>query len=153
MFFQLREVLRWLGLTVFEIWIALVCFTVFTVLVTLKVEQVADSSLTWWLVFSPLFVSDALNAYFCVIVFIRMCLEVKMLIFSTAIQKCQLTHFINLPGHVQSSTRSGSLEPYYDLVAVRVQVFALPETQRRKFKIGIFRGYVSNLHSASVGHG
>ena len=90
MFFQLSELLRWLGLTVFEIWVALVCFTAFTVLLTLKVEvwtyQPSDSlpgddiseqqsTVSWWVVFSPLFISDALNAYFCVIVFIRMYLE------------------------------------------------------------------------------
>lgn len=86
MFFQLRELLRWLGLTVFEIWIALVCFTIFTVLLTLKVENVfgsypSETNLfdnnypSWWVVFSPLFVSDALNAYFCVIVFIRMYID------------------------------------------------------------------------------
>jgi len=74
MFFQLRELLRWLGLTVFEIWVGLLFFTVFTVLLTLKVESVVGS-LTWWHVFSPLFISDALNSYFCVIVFIRMYLE------------------------------------------------------------------------------
>jgi ribonuclease P/MRP protein subunit RPP20 len=75
MFFQLRELLRWLGLTVFEIWIGLLFFTVFTVLLTLKVDKVVDESLSWWHVFSPLFISDALNSYFCVIVFIRMYLE------------------------------------------------------------------------------
>jgi len=76
MFFQLKELLRWLGLTVFEIWVGLLFFTVFTVLLTLKVENVVDSdTLTWWHVFSPLFISDALNSYFCVIVFIRMYLE------------------------------------------------------------------------------
>lgn len=89
MFFQLRELLRWLGLTVFEILVALVCFTVFTVLLTLKVEggslfASSDLSgpagpqtwLTWWTVFAPLFVNDALNSYFCIIVFFRMYLEV-----------------------------------------------------------------------------
>lgn len=74
MFFQLRELLRWLGLTVFEIWVALLFFTLFTILLTFKVETLIQS-LTWWHVFAPLFVSDALNAYFCVIVFIRMYLE------------------------------------------------------------------------------
>jgi len=89
MFLQLSELLRWLGLTVFEIWTALVCFTAFTILLTLKVEVwnnldpdystgdnlTEESSVSWWVVFSPLFISDALNAYFCVIVFIRMYLE------------------------------------------------------------------------------
>ena len=60
--FQLRELLRWLGLTVFEIWTALLCFTVFTVLLVLRVENIVDEeNLTWWNVFLPLFVSDALN--------------------------------------------------------------------------------------------
>lgn len=83
MFFQLSELLRWLGLTIFEIWIALVCFTAFTILLTLKVEVwdygntdlQGKTDVSWWIVFSPLFISDALNAYFCVIVFIRMYLE------------------------------------------------------------------------------
>lgn len=74
MFFQLREVLRWLGLTVFEIWVVVFSFTIFTVLLTLKVDGIT-SILTWWHVFAPLFISDALNSYFCVIVFIRMYLE------------------------------------------------------------------------------
>jgi len=75
-----------------------VCFTAFTVLLTLKVEVwnshesdfsliqaetgsslrnnlEQDSPVSWWVVFSPLFISDALNAYFCVIVFIRMYIE------------------------------------------------------------------------------
>ena len=37
---QLNELLRWLGLTAFEIFTALTCFLVFTVLVTLKVKVV-----------------------------------------------------------------------------------------------------------------
>lgn len=74
MFFQLRELLRWLGLTVFEIWVAVLSFTIFTILLTLKVDGILPG-LNWWHVFSPLFISDAANSYFCVIVFIRMYLE------------------------------------------------------------------------------
>ena len=33
-------------------------------------------SFSWWHVFAPLFVSDALNAYLCIIVFIRQYLKV-----------------------------------------------------------------------------
>ena len=48
----------------------------------LQVEHVfasypSDNYPSWWVVFSPLFVSDALNAYFCVIVFIRMYIDVS----------------------------------------------------------------------------
>jgi len=35
------------------------------------VEEVLSPSTSWFLVFSPLFVSDGINAYFCIIVFIR----------------------------------------------------------------------------------
>ena len=69
MFFTLKEILRWLGVTIFEIFTYFVAFLVFTVLLTLKVEGGIDWS--WFLVFAPLFAADALNAYFSVIVFIR----------------------------------------------------------------------------------
>jgi len=102
MFFQLRELEQWLGLNVVEIWVNLVSLTVFSVLLTLKLDEVvlhigtpAESNsiksllllhsvkspeqilydLTWWQVFSPLFISDALNCYFCTIVWIRMYVE------------------------------------------------------------------------------
>ena len=39
------------------------------------VDLQGNADVSWWIVFSPLFISDALNAYFCVIVFIRMYLE------------------------------------------------------------------------------
>ncbi|TRY68823.1 hypothetical protein TCAL_06187 [Tigriopus californicus] len=73
MFFQLKEILRWLGLTVWEIFVFLLAFLLFTILLTLKVELWVDIS--YWIVFSPLFVCDAFNAYFCVIVLIRMYIE------------------------------------------------------------------------------
>ncbi len=76
MFFTLKELLRWLGVTVFEIFVALVCFLAFTVLVTLKLESAALEDTSWWWIFSPLFISDAVNTYFCVIIFIRMQVEV-----------------------------------------------------------------------------
>jgi len=73
MFFQLRELEQWLGLNVVEIWVNLVSLTVFSVLLVLKLEILYH--LTWWQVFSPLFISDALNCYFCTIAWIRMYLE------------------------------------------------------------------------------
>ncbi|KAL1116605.1 hypothetical protein AAG570_005077 [Ranatra chinensis] len=76
MFFSLNELVQWLGLTVFELWINLISLCVFSVLVTLRTEGITDQSPdTWWIVFSPLFIADALNAYFCTIVLIRMYLE------------------------------------------------------------------------------
>lgn len=69
MFLTLNELVRWFGMTVFEIWVYLVTLLVFTVLTTLKQEGVAEMS--WWSTFTPLFAADGVNAYFCIIVFIR----------------------------------------------------------------------------------
>ncbi|XP_032452021.1 transmembrane protein 203 [Nasonia vitripennis] len=76
MIFSLNELVHWLGLTIFEIWINLVSLTIFTILLALKLDDgyfMASSG--WWLVFSPLFVADGLNTYFCAIIFIRMHME------------------------------------------------------------------------------
>ncbi|XP_063216816.1 transmembrane protein 203-like isoform X2 [Bacillus rossius redtenbacheri] len=70
MFFTTRELVQWLGLTVFEMWVQLAAVTAFTVVLALRP---ADAS--WWATFSPLFVGDALCAYFCAIVLVRMHLE------------------------------------------------------------------------------
>lgn len=76
MFFTIGEIVRWLGITVFEIWINLIALVVFTILLALKFDSNTEfMHSSWWIIFSPLFASDALNAYFCVIVFIRMQLE------------------------------------------------------------------------------
>jgi hypothetical protein len=72
MFFVLSELVSWLGLTVCEIWMHLAAVFAFTVLVVVRVEM---TPLSWWTVFSPLFVGDALNAYFNMIVFIRQFLD------------------------------------------------------------------------------
>lgn len=73
MFFSLKELIKWLGLTLFELWLLSTCLIISSVLVVLKIEAIIDFS--WWTVLGPLFLSDALNAYFCVIIFIRMYLE------------------------------------------------------------------------------
>lgn len=73
MLFSLEELVQWLGLTVFELWINLLCVACYTILLTVHCEEVYRMS--WWVVFSPLFIADGLNTYFCVIVFIRMYLE------------------------------------------------------------------------------
>jgi len=76
MFFSLEELVHWLGLTVFEIWINLISISIFTVLLSLHLEgYLMEGRNVWWVIFSPLFTADALNAYFCMIVLIRMYLE------------------------------------------------------------------------------
>lgn len=54
------------------IWLTALLATL--VLVVLRVEEVF-SAVSWWLVLSPMFIADALNTYFCVIVLIRMYLD------------------------------------------------------------------------------
>ena len=70
MLFTLKEIVKWLGLSAFEIWLHLVTLFIFSILVVLKHENVLTAS--WWAVFSPLFACDGLNTYFCTIVTIRL---------------------------------------------------------------------------------
>lgn len=79
MFFTIDELVRWLGLTVFEIWINLISILLFTILLAVKYDpniEVYDND--WWTIFFPLFAGDALNTYFCIIIFIRMLLEMTL---------------------------------------------------------------------------
>ncbi|XP_076164248.1 transmembrane protein 203-like isoform X2 [Ptiloglossa arizonensis] len=76
MIFSLSELVHWLGLTIFEIWINLVSLSIFTMLLALKLDDnYFMGNAGWWIVFSPLFVADGLNTYFCAIIFIRMHME------------------------------------------------------------------------------
>lgn len=76
MFFTIEEMVKWLGLTVFEIWINLLSLLAFTIMLAIKFDPAIDIySNDWWVIFSPLFTGDGLNAYFCIIVFIRMFME------------------------------------------------------------------------------
>ncbi|XP_060521232.1 transmembrane protein 203-like isoform X2 [Cylas formicarius] len=83
MFFTIDELVRWLGLTIFEIWINLISLLAFTLILAFKFNpDVEIYSNNWWLIFFPLFLGDALNAYYCIIIFIRM-LMAATLKFST----------------------------------------------------------------------
>lgn len=77
MLFALQELVRWLGLTVFEMLIHLIALLVFTIFLELRLDEIAfastmPGSYDIWIVFSPLFVADALCTYFNVIVLIRL---------------------------------------------------------------------------------
>lgn len=58
----------------FQVFIWLTALLVTLVLVVLRVEGIMPT-LSWWVVMSPMFIADALNTYFCVIVLIRMYLD------------------------------------------------------------------------------
>ena len=70
MIFTLKEVIKWLGLSIFELWLHIVSVFVFSILVAVKLES--GMSMSWWSVFIPLFVCDGCVAYFSAIVFIRL---------------------------------------------------------------------------------
>lgn len=76
MFFTLQELGQWLGVTAYEIFIWVIGILVTSILLCLKCD--IDSKISWWVVFSPLFVGDGLNAYFVTTVFIRMYVEKKV---------------------------------------------------------------------------
>lgn len=69
MIFTLKEVIKWLGLSIFELWLHILALFVFSVLVAVKLE---DGEMSWWTVFIPLFVCDGCVAYFSAIVIIRL---------------------------------------------------------------------------------
>lgn len=69
--FKIIELVRWLGLTEFEIFTNLLSLLIFSILLPMKIAGQLDQ-FDWFQVFSPLFCSDICNAYFCIIVGIRM---------------------------------------------------------------------------------
>ena len=79
MFFTLREIFYWIGLSIFEIFVNLIGLFIFTVFLALKNDKNSVfSQFAWCIIFSPLFLSDLLNAFFCIIVFIRMSITVTV---------------------------------------------------------------------------
>ncbi|KAL1494466.1 hypothetical protein ABEB36_010062 [Hypothenemus hampei] len=79
MFFSVRDVSKWLGLHLFVMCIMLVSVLVFTIILVIKFDpNIETPANDWWVIFSPLFVGDALCAYFCVIIFLRIILEITI---------------------------------------------------------------------------
>jgi len=76
MFFTLQELGQWLGVTAYEIWVWVTSVFAFSILLSVKLDTI--TALSWWTVFSPLFVGNAMNAYFIVTVFIRMYVDKKI---------------------------------------------------------------------------
>ncbi|XP_058059064.1 transmembrane protein 203 [Anopheles bellator] len=80
-YFKLVDVVKWFGITQFEMLVNLIAFLVFTIVLTVKAYSGALygtlSTGDWLVMFSPLFCGDFCNAYFCIIVGIRMYLGNK----------------------------------------------------------------------------
>lgn len=77
MFLTIEEIVLWLRLSIFEIWIHLVSLTVFIIILPVKIDSTSYlvTDMSWFVIFLPLFVGDILNAYFNVILVIRLYLE------------------------------------------------------------------------------
>lgn len=74
--FKLTELVHWLGLSEFEIFTNLLSLLLFTVLLAMRIAgYLTEQYIDWFGVFSPLYCGDVCNAYFCVIVGIRMYLN------------------------------------------------------------------------------
>lgn len=72
---SIPELCRWLGTTVFELWMQALAFLIFSVLLVVKIEASFAESISWWAVFSPLLIACGFHAYFTMIVFIRQYFE------------------------------------------------------------------------------
>ena len=66
-----KDMLRWLGVTPFEVCMIAVSLLVYAILVVAKSCTSYLDSVSWWQVHGPLFACDCLWAYFCCIVLIR----------------------------------------------------------------------------------
>lgn len=74
--FELPELVQWLGLAEFEIFTNLVALFIFSIILAVKLAgHVAEETVDWFTVFSPLFCGDVCNSYFSIIVGIRMYLD------------------------------------------------------------------------------
>ncbi|XP_030062092.1 transmembrane protein 203 [Microcaecilia unicolor] len=71
MLFSLRELVQWLGLAQFEVFLHVFALLIFSVLLAVKVDGFAPG-LSWWNVFIPFFAADGLGTYFTAIVSVRL---------------------------------------------------------------------------------
>jgi hypothetical protein len=77
MLFTWKEIIKWFGVTLFEIFMILTSVLLYSILFVIKMDGLLSNSFSWWTIHSPLFVCDSLLAYFCAIVFIRQYQEGK----------------------------------------------------------------------------
>jgi hypothetical protein len=77
MLFTWKEIIKWFGVTLFEIFMILASLLFYSILFALKMDGLLSNLFSWWTIHSPLFVCDSLLAYFCAIVFIRQYQEGK----------------------------------------------------------------------------
>lgn len=73
--FKLKDLLKWFGVTLFEITLLSIFIFAYTITLTMKLSNVLLGTTSWFFIHSPLFISDGLLSYFCLIVFIRQYLE------------------------------------------------------------------------------
>ena len=74
---NVKTLARWLVMTEFEMLMNAVGLLLSTVLLAIKLDLGESIAISWFHVFLPAFIADALQAYFCLIVFIRQLNEYK----------------------------------------------------------------------------
>jgi len=74
MFYTWKEFSDWTNITLFEVFWFLIVILINSFLFTIKILVTYEPQFkwfSWWWAMSPLFLYDALSAYFCLIIFIR----------------------------------------------------------------------------------
>uniref|UniRef100_A0A914YP37 Uncharacterized protein n=1 Tax=Panagrolaimus superbus TaxID=310955 RepID=A0A914YP37_9BILA len=69
------EITKWTGVTPFELFLHITAFLISTVLLAGK--WLKFNYITYWQIFTPLFIASALNIYFLFIIFVRSLIENK----------------------------------------------------------------------------
>ncbi|KAK6011647.1 hypothetical protein OSTOST_23261 [Ostertagia ostertagi] len=72
---SLSELIHWTGLTGVRLWLHAASLLACLVMLALKIHQIC--AMSYWLVFSPLFIASAFNSYFVFIIFVRSVFEYK----------------------------------------------------------------------------
>lgn len=72
MFYDWKEVSLWLNVTPFQIFMFLLSTTISSLLLTLKFSsEILFNTIPWIIVYGPFYVFEAIDAYFCLIIFVR----------------------------------------------------------------------------------
>ena len=72
MLLSMHEMVVWLGLGPFEAFLHSFGLLVFSLLLTLRIHGVIDTSSTWHFIFTPLYLAIVLDAYYNAILYTRM---------------------------------------------------------------------------------
>ena len=67
---SLKEIAEWLGISPFELSLQLLSLLTTSILIPMKLEH--DVTLSWWTVFTPIWITDGMWIYFRLIIYLRL---------------------------------------------------------------------------------